>query len=171
MRPSEYYTFERVMARTLEDVPEVLFHWTRSLDLALKILADGVLKGRPTVSTSENPAFGTPGPVVFVFSPGSLLRRGFTLWPYLWQRGAEREAEWVIASSDAEFQDRRYGTIISEPIQVPVEGTVRMIGYPGSWVNRRNADVRSLREAARPHGIPVRPFLWEEWWANGVVIP
>lgn len=171
MRPSEYFTFEKVTSRTLEEVPEVLFHWTRGLDLAHKILEEGHLRGRPTVSTSENPAFGTPGPVVFVLSPGALLSRGFTLWPYLWQRGAEREAEWVIAADDAEFVDRRYGTILSSPVRVPVRGVVRMIGYPPSWIGRRNKDIRELREAANKLSIPVKPFDWEEWWENGVVIP
>lgn len=171
MRPSEYYTFERIMARKPEELPEVLFHWTRSLDLALKIISDGHLIGRPTVSTTENPAFGTPGPVVFVLSPAELLNRGFTLWPFLWQKGAEREAEWVVASHDAEFEDRRYGMIWSRPVRIPLRGVVRMIGYPPSWVNRRRDDVRSLREAAQSHSIRVRPFDWEEWWENGVRIP
>lgn len=171
MRPSEYFTFERVMSRSQERLPKVLFHWTRSHDLGLKILADGKLIGRPTVSTSENPAFGTPGPVVFILSPEALLDRGFTLWPYLWQRGAEREAEWVIAADDAEFVDRRYGTILSSRIEVPLQGIVRMVGYPASWVSRKPEQIDMLREAAKKVPVLAGPFDWEEWWQDGLVIP
>lgn len=171
MKPRDYFTSERLQARRSEEPPPVLFHWTRSLANALGILEDGVIKGRPMVSTTENPAFGTPGPIVFVLSPAALLDRGFTLWPYLWQRGAETEAEWVIASDDARAGDVDHGVILSRKIAIPVQGTVRMVGYPSSWIRRRDKDIRALRLAARTMGIPVRPFSWEEWWADGVQIP
>ena len=64
--PYEYFTLDRVLARKRGDIPPVLFHWTRSLEKAGSILDDGAIKGSPTVRTTENPAFGTPGPVVFV---------------------------------------------------------------------------------------------------------
>ena len=164
--PMQFFTPERIRARRA--LPPVLFHWTRGLESALKILAEGVLRGRPLISTSENPALISPGPVVFVLSPKAILARGFTLWPYLYASGYEQEAEWVVAAKDAE-QDG--GHIFSERVLLPLRGVVRMIGYTPGWTDPARRDrARALRAAARRLDLPVRIYEWERWWDAGAKV-
>jgi hypothetical protein len=160
LMPAKFFSEARA-AQRLSSL-EALFHWTRDLDTALKILADGYLRGRPGLSTSENPAFGTPGPVVFVLSPGAILRHGFTLWPYLYAPGYEQEAEWLVGASNAE---RDGNHIFTSKVALPLRGVVRMVGYSPGWT-RHPDRVRALRAAARRLDLPVRMFDWERWWGS-----
>jgi hypothetical protein len=168
--PMQFFTPERIRARgpLQRSLPKVLFHWTRSLESALKIISDGVLRGRPGISTSENPALVSPGPVVFVLSPRAILARGFTLWPYLYAPGYEQEAEWVVASGDAEQED---GHIMSQRVELPLRGVVRMIGFTPGWGHPSRRDrARALRAAARARNLPVAIYNWEDWWRGGAII-
>ena len=168
--PQGYFTPERLASRKKEQLPPVLFHWTGSLNTALKILSDGALKGNPGISTSENPAFGTPGPVVFVLSPSAILAKGLTLWPYIYGRGYEGEAEWYVAHALA--MQERNGIILTPPIRLPLRGVVRMIGYKSFWKREEYRwKVRALRLAAQQAGINVRLFEWWKWWKDGLAIP
>ena len=163
--PMQFYTSAAGKALTRERFASlaVLFHWTRDLDTALKILSDGYLRGRPGLSTSENPAFGTPGPVVFVLAPGAILKRGFTLWPFLYAPGYEQEAEWLVGGSDA-VRDGNH--IFSSRVLLPLRGVVRSIGYTPGWTRRFPERVRALRAAAGRLDIPVRMFDWTRWWGG-----
>jgi len=168
--PHGYFTQERLSSRKREDLPPVLFHWTR-LEHALKILADGAFKGNPGLSTTENPAFNEPGPVVFVLSPSAILARGFTLWPVLYGKNYIKEAEWFVASDDAGLI-LDWDPPVSSYIRLPLRGVVRMIGYKRWWPQEaRQKNVRALRDAARRAGLRVQLFSWEDWWEDGLVIP
>jgi len=164
--PKDYFTPQRLRGR--KKLPPVLFHWTRGLENALQILDHGFLRGRPGLSTTENPAFGVPGPVVFVLSPKAILSRGFTLWPVFYRQYAQ-EAEWVVAAADAEKDGDH---IFTSTVRLPLRGVLRLVGYTPGWTHPRKRDkVRELRAAARRADVRVRMFDWPEWWKNGVRVP
>lgn len=171
--PHGYFTREWHEKRTRDRLPRMLFHFTQP-HYALRIFSMGLIKGRPTVSTSENPALHfTPGPIVFVLDPVRILKAGFTLWPYIW--GNEyQEAEWVVASKDAEYYPDSE-VFDSQRVLLPLRGIVALLGYPESWTAKgtrpRPKLVRDLRDAARHYGIPVKTFSWDRWWKDGLTIP
>jgi hypothetical protein len=174
--PHGYFTFERIIARTPKVLPPVLFHFTRP-ERAINILRDGYIKGHPTVSTTENPAIAGPGPIAFVLAPSRIRKMGYQLWPCIWGRGYEREAEWIVVSDDAERYEAgevSSCTVRSGKVLIPMEA-VYLIGYPQSWPGKRgerfHGDIRAIRSAARHYGIPVRQFSWDEWWSEEGVRP
>ncbi len=154
--PRQYYTKERVEERQRGAHPQVLFHFTGRTK-ALKILEDGFLRGRPQLSLTENPAFVVPGPVVFVIDPACTLQKGFELWPHIWQRGAQEEAEWIVvpAGTEEKFD-------LPEATKLPLD-CVTYVGLIG-WVG---AERQEILEAAEALEIPAGQFDWEEWWGNG----
>jgi hypothetical protein len=171
--PTEYFTVKRLRRRTFRDVPPVLFHFTQT-DRAIKILESGHIRGRPTVSTTENPAIAGPGPVGFALYSKSLNRHGFVLWPVIWGPSYTQEAEWAVASKDSGLFRYTwaggYGTHVdSERVLIPMS-CVMGIFYCYS-LRRRPAELLALRRAARRHRVPVRMFDWTQWWGDGIRIP
>lgn len=158
MEPRHYYTPQRLATRKKGRHPEVLFHFTPR-DRALKILEDGWIRGRPVVSVTENPSFCCPGPVVFVLDAGCILASGYEIWPHLWQRGAEQEAEWVIARRGSISNPANRGRIITDPTEISLDCVrfVGMIGIPKPF----------LMEAAEARGVAAGRFEWDAWWSNG----
>jgi len=165
MMPRDFFTAERLSVRVPDRPPGILFHFTL-LDRAFAILESGHIRGNRGISTTENPSLSGPGAFVFILDPVCILSQGFGLWPHVWQRGYEQEAEWVVVAPDAEYE-KSANVLFTETVRLPLDCVVEIGHQPG--INpRQMALVPALRQAAAKFGIPVKVYYWEEWWRNGV---
>jgi len=163
--PREYFTQERLEARLRNEPPRTLFHFT-TMDKAFKILESGELRGRPGISLTENPAMSGPGPIVFMLDSACLLGQGLWVFPLVWQRGYESEAEWVVVMPGAEYS-RSGNVIMTDPVRMPLTCVFRVGFQPG--INRLQMEkIPDLNRLGMAMAIPVEVFYWDEWWADGV---
>lgn len=162
--PREYFTPERLSARRLNQPPRTLFHFT-PMERAFKILESGELRGRPQISLTENPAMSAPGPIVFMLDSPCVMKSGFWIWPTVWQRGYESEAEWAITNPGGEeYDDAR---VMLGPVRLPLTCVIQ-IGFQPGISRHLMEQVPDLNRAAMRWGIPVEVYYWDEWWSNGV---
>lgn len=167
--PCEVHTLERMLARRVEDVPDILFHRTGKKS-ALWNAEHGVLAGRPDISLSESPTLFAAGHIVYVVNSKAVLALGLKLWPYIWGRES-REAEWTVAAPDSQVEDIGRGAthIITSAVTIPLRGDI--IEYLG-WHDRIGPPDRRVIEQAETAGIKViGNFDWEEWWDDQVGRP
>jgi hypothetical protein len=95
--------------------------------------------------------------VVFALDADCVLREGFEIWPYLWQPGAEEEAEWIVVPAGYDRLEE-----IPEPTALPLKCVV----YVG-LIGRFGAEREAIMAAARELEISTGQFDWEDWWGNG----
>lgn len=166
--PSQFFTEEYLLRREPDRPPAILFHFT-TVEKALWNLQHGVLKGRPLLSTTENPALSGPGVIVFVLDSKCILEQGYRLWPYIYAHQSSsyhQEAEWAVGSSGSEFHPEE-NWVDSEVVNVPIT-CVLMVGYPESWEKRPS----QKRQLEKVYGvleelvIPFRRFAWEDFWVK-----
>lgn len=168
MNPIQFFTENYLLAREPDRPPKILFHFT-TVEKALWNLHHGVLKGRPVLSTTENPALSGPGVIAFVLDSKCILDQGYRLWPYIYAHRSSsyhQEAEWAVGSPDSEFHPEE-NWIDSEVVSVPIT-CVLAVGYPESW-ERRPGQRRQLEQVygvLEELAIPFRRFAWEDFWTR-----
>ena len=167
--PSKHFTLERLSARDASRLPSALFHFTQ-LDRALRIAGDGVLRGNPTVSFTENPSLSGPGPVVFVVDPRRVRAEGFLLLPHVWGKAAQ-EAEWRAATRNATVVRRPSVFVRSRTVELPVASTCIAVGF-ACHDARHVGKLEALDTLLRERGVRLIEWDWTQWWhGDGVSVP
>jgi hypothetical protein len=172
MEPFDYYTWDVVRARKVNEPPRYLFLFTTAADAWILLhpnrpdineLQNGILGLR----TTENPQ--TAGPCVFILDSECLLDLGFTLYPF--DDGATpRSAIWRVIDADKKTE------FIGDPLHPHVIynsrrglrnipfSCVSVVGIYMQDSKMTKKNVREVTKAALVHGFEVQDFKWQDWW-------
>lgn len=153
--PREFFTEEYLQER--REPPRWLFHFTRTLDHAIKVLRSGALMGFPVLSLTENPAMSGPAGPVFVVDGACVKRRGVVLETE-YRKQYRQEAEWKAVGTTG------------KPASIPLACVVE-IGWFKSH-ERKPDKIEEIRELAERHKLKATPLWdWTKHWKRSAGNP
>jgi hypothetical protein len=174
IRPNEYYTWDILKARRVNEPPRYLFYFQDAAEARLHLYPN-----RPDINELQNSIFGlrtteNPNPqesrqFAFVLDADCLLELGFTLYPYA--TGNQGGAEWRVIDADKHTEfvgDPEHPNVIYNRRcglrNIPFSCLASVGVMKG--VSQTRKSTREVAKAALVHGFKLGVFDWKDWWTE-----